>query len=188
MTNNKPHTHVYVLLLRGINVGGKNRVPMEDLRSMLTEIGFTEVRTYIASGNVIVESPLDAAEVQTLVEQQLPRHFDFDSSLIRVHVLTASQFQKVVEQRPDGFGDEAETYHYDVIFLMKITAAEALKAFSPREDVDRVWAGNGVVYSSRLSAARTKSRLNRVMSSSLYASMTIRNWRTTTRLHQMLDS
>lgn len=187
MTRRSSHAHTYILLLRGINVGGRNRVPMAQLRSMLGEIGFTGVRTYIASGNVIVESPLDAGEVQQLVEQQLPRHLDLDSRLIRVHVLSASQLHTVIEQRPAGFGDDDETYHFDVIFLMGITATEALQVFSPHDEVDRVWAGDGVIYSRRLSAERTRSRLNRIMSSPLYASMTIRNWRTTTKLHHMLN-
>lgn len=69
---------------------------------------------------------------------------------------------------------------------MGVSATEAMRAFNPREGVDAVWPGKGVVYSQRLSAERTRSRLNAVMSSPLYQSMTIRNWNTTTRLLAML--
>ncbi|MCA9911371.1 MAG: DUF1697 domain-containing protein, partial [Anaerolineae bacterium] len=59
-------------------------------------------------------------------------------------------------------------------------------AFNPREGVDNVWPGEGVIYSQRLSAQRTKSRLNRIMAAPAYKSMTIRNWNTTTKLLDML--
>jgi uncharacterized protein (DUF1697 family) len=61
-----------------------------------------------------------------------------------------------------------------------------MPAFNPREGVDKVWPGDGLIYSQRLSAERTKSRLSKVMASPLYKSMTIRSWGTTTALLDML--
>jgi uncharacterized protein (DUF1697 family) len=58
----------------------------------------------------------------------------------------------------------------------------------PREGVDQVWSGEGVVYFSRLSARRTESRLSRVASTSEYSLMTIRNWNTTTTVLARLDA
>ena len=78
-------------------------------------------------------------------------------------------------------------YHSDAIFLIGIDAADAMRAFDPREGVDTIWAGDGVIYSQRLSALRTKSRLNKVMGSAAYKAMTIRNWNTTTTLLDLLD-
>src|SRR5262249_40198165 len=102
-----------------------------------------------------------------------------------VLVLSAAQLRAVIEDKPQGFGEQPETYHSDAIFLMGIDAATAMKAFDPRPGVDTVWPGHGVIYSQRLSAERTKSRLNKVMGSPLYKSMTIRNWATTTRLLEL---
>jgi uncharacterized protein (DUF1697 family) len=65
-----------------------------------------------------------------------------------------------------------------VIFLMGIGAGEAIKVFAPRAGVDRVWPGKGVIYSRRLSAQRTKSRLSKIIGTPAYQSMTIRNWNT----------
>ena len=176
----------YVVLLRGINVGGKNKLPMADLRASLLDAGFADVVTYIQSGNVLLTSRLGAKAVGETIEAMLTRRFTLDSTLIRVHVLTRAQLEAVVEQRPAGFGDAPDRYHCDAIFLMGITATEAMRAFNPREGVDTVWAGRGVIYSQRLSAERTRSRLNAVMSSPLYQSMTIRNWNTTTKLLAMI--
>ena len=71
---------------------------------------------------------------------------------------------------------------------MGIDAQTAMRAFDPRPGVDRVWPGDGVIYSQRLSAERTRSRLNKVMSSPSYKSMTIRNWATTMALLKLLES
>ncbi|MFO0719020.1 MAG: DUF1697 domain-containing protein [Candidatus Paceibacterota bacterium] len=176
----------YVVLIRGINVGGKNKIPMSKLKICLEDIGFSNVTTYIASGNVIVGSNKKADQIKRLIEKSLPKYFKLDSNILKVLVLTKSQIQAVVSHKPKGFGDEPKKYHSDVIFLMEITATKAIKVFTPKEGVDKIWKGRGVVYSQRLSALRTKSRLNRIMMAPEYKSMTIRNWNTTTKLAQLM--
>lgn len=178
----------YVILLRGINVGGKNIVPMARLKTCLVELGFANVSTYIASGNVILETDKAAAEVKAQIEAALTKSFKLDSELIKVLVLSRRQLQAVIENKPKGFGEQPEKYHSDAIFLMDIDAAQAMPVFNPREGVDKVWAGHGVIYSQRLSAQRTKSRLSRIMASPLYKSMTIRSWSTTITLLDMLKA
>ena len=71
---------------------------------------------------------------------------------------------------------------------MGVDAADAMPAFSPREGVDAVWPGDGLIYSQRLSAQRTKSRLSRIMSSPHYKSMTIRSWQTTMALLDLVKA
>lgn len=178
----------YVILLRGINVGGKNRIPMEELMQLLIGLGFEDVRTYIASGNVLMKSVLSPEEVRQKVETALPLQFALDSALVKVLVLPEELLRSVVADRPQGFGEHPDRYHSDVIFLMDIASEDAMAVFTPREGVDEVWRGNGVIYSQRLSAQRTKSRLNRIMGTPLYPYMTIRNWNTVTALCAMLDS
>ena len=177
--------NTYVLLLRGINVGGRNSVPMSELKRFLEQQGLTDVATYFQSGNVIARSGLAARTLSQEIEGGLPRAFRLDSSTIKVLALTAGQLRMIVETRPDGFGDQPDRYHSDVIFLMGIGAAEAMRVFTPRAGVDEVWPGDEVIYSQRLSALRTKSRLNRMMASPLYESMTIRSWSTTMKLLDM---
>ncbi len=170
--------NTYVLLLRGINVGGKNKVPMAELKTCLEELGFSRVVTYIASGNVILQSDKPAGEIKT----------QLTSELVKVLVLSQQQLQAVVDNKPEGFGSQPEKYHSDAIFLMDVTADEAIKIFKPREGVDQVWVGESVIYSQRLSALRTKSRLSAIVASPLYKSMTIRSWNTTLKLLDILRS
>ena len=178
----------YLVLLRGINVGGKNSVPMGRLRELLEELGYSDVATYIASGNVMLRSDRSPTQVKREIEAALPKTFRLDSELIAVRVLTRAQLRAVVKNKPRGFGEHPDTYHSDAIFLIGITATTAMKVFDPHPDVDRIWPGTGVIYSQRLSAQRTKSRLNKAITTPLYKSMTIRSWATTTKLLDLMES
>ena len=79
-------------------------------------------------------------------------------------------------------------YHSDAVFLMGIDADEAMLVFDPREGVDTVWPGDGVIYSQRLSAQRTKSRLGKIVGTPAYKSMTIRSWQTTLALMDLVKA
>ena len=178
--------NTYVVLLRGINVGGKNIVPMAGLKKRLEELGFADVSTYIASGNVMLASDKPADETRARIEAALTKGFKLDGEPIKVLVLSREQLQAVIDHKPKGFGEQPEKYHSDIIFLVDIGAAQAMPVFNPREGVDKVWPGDGVIYSQRLSAERTRSRLSKIMASPFYKSMTIRNWNTAMRLSDML--
>jgi uncharacterized protein (DUF1697 family) len=172
----------FVVLLRGVNVGGKNKIAMAELRRSLEALGCEDVRTYIQSGNALLRSPLGARQLGPRIERMLSERFALDSSLIRALVLTHRQLQTIVTGKPEGFGERPDTFHSDVIFLIGVDAARAMSALDPREGVDRVWPGDGVIYSQRLSALRTRSRLGKIASSPHYPSMTIRSWSTVTKL------
>ena len=177
-----------VILFRGINVGGKNKVPMQQLREWLEELGCTNVSTYLGSGQAIVDSTAPASKLAAMIEDGLPRRFAVNDALIKVLVLTPAKLRAIVDDRPKGFGEQPQKYHSDAIFMMGITVAEAMKSFDPREGVDAVWPGKGVIYSQRLSAERTKSRLGRIILTPAYKSMTIRSWGTTLKLIDLLDA
>ena len=180
--------NTYVVLLRGINVGGKNTIPMARLKDCLEELGYSSVSTYIASGNVILKSPQSPSQTRRRIEEALPKSFKLANELIKALVLTPDQLRAVIDNKPKGFGDQPEKYHSDAIFLIGIDSTQAISVFSPKEGVDKVWPGDGVIYSQRLSSLRTKSRLNRVLATPEFKFMTIRNWNTTTRLQELLGS
>lgn len=177
----------YLALLRGINVGGKNKVRMADLRTCLEDLDFTDVKTYIQSGNVILDSELDPRAVSESIEDALPVKFDLDSEIIKVLTLSRDEYRGIVADAPPGFGEQPDEYHSDVIFLIDVSPEEAMEIIETHPDVDRVWPGKGVLYFSRLSAERTKSRLARIAGKAIYKSMTIRSWSTATKLATLLD-
>ena len=114
----------YLILLRGINVGGKNKVPMAPLRELLEELGYSGVSTYIASGNVILQSRGAPDGIKRQIETALPRRFRLDSELIAVRVLSHAELRAVVDHKPRGFGEQPGTYHSDAIFLIGIDARD----------------------------------------------------------------
>ncbi len=186
MSARKSKMNTHVVLIRGINVGGKNKVPMAGLKECLEQQGFSNVSTYIASGNVILESDKDTDEIRVRIEEALPESFKLDDELIRVLVLTRDQLQAVIDNKPEGFGEQPEKYHSDAIFLIGIDSTQVMPLFKPKEGVDKVWSGDGVIYSQRLSSQRTKSRLSKILAAPAYKSMTIRSWSTITKLLEIL--
>jgi uncharacterized protein (DUF1697 family) len=177
----------YIVLFRGINVGGKNKLSMKALKEALEELGYENVATYINSGNVVLDSKKSAGAIEAEIEKVLPRKFKLDSELIKVLALPKASYKKMLSDKPKGFGEQPGKYHSDAIFLMSGKVADAVKVFEPREGVDQLWPGKGVIYHQRLSAQRTKSKLNRIMSTPFYKEMTIRNWATTMKLLEMLE-
>ena len=105
-----------------------------------------------------------------------------------VVVRNRKQMRTVVEHAPEGFGAEPMRYRYDVIFLKEpLTAKGAMKSVPTTPGVDEAHTGTGVLYFSRLTAKATQSRLNKIISSPIYPSVSIRNWNTTTKLLRMMD-
>ena len=174
----------YVALLRGINVGGKNLIKMADLREAVEALGFADVATYIASGNVLFRAPRGKRdELASRIESHLSRQFGTD---LKVVLLTRAQLKGVVDGAPRGFGGDAHLW--DVVFVRTpLTVKKAVGAVEIREGVDRVWPGRGVLYFARLAAKATSSRLNKVASLPEYKSMTLRSWSTTTKLLAKMD-
>ena len=177
-----------LILLRGINVGGKNKVSMAELRECLEELGYNKVSTYINSGNVILDSDKKPKEVEAEIEETLPARFRLDSELVKILALTRERLKAVVDHKPKGFGEDPQKYYCDAIFLIDISADQALAVFDPREGVDKIWPGEGVIYSQRLAVERTKSRLSKIVGTKAYQSMTIRSWNTTAKLLQLMEA
>jgi uncharacterized protein (DUF1697 family) len=173
-----------VALLRGINVGGRNPVPMADLRAAFEESGHTGVRTYIQSGNVLFESRTRVDEDG--VEAMLERRFGVPLVVV---LRTDRQLRAVVEGAPDGFGTRPDEFHSDVVFLKApLTSRQAMRVVELRDGVDQAWPGRGVVYFARNNARLTASRMGRIVGTPEYQRMTIRSWRTTTKLLDLVDN
>lgn len=175
----------YVALLRGINVGGRNKVAMVELRAAFEDGGYDAVTTYIQSGNVLFGSHAPRSSLEDDLAQLLERRLGVPLVVV---VRSQRQIRHVVEAAPEGFGQHNGAYHSDVIFLKSpLTPAAANSVVALREGVDQVWRGTGVLYFARLSERRTESRMSKIVGTPEYQLMTIRSWTTTTKLRQLLD-
>lgn len=174
----------YVVLLRGINVGGTSKVPMVDLRQHLSG-SFDDVRTYIASGNVVLASGAPAVEVARMVNEIVHANFEVTRRVTAL-ALPADAYREVISQAPDGFGSEPERYRYDVAFYVGASRDEVEPHVATHPDVDTVDFGDRAFYHRRLTELASKSRMSTIASSPIYPNLTIRNWRTTTMVAGLL--
>ncbi|HZJ52944.1 MAG TPA: DUF1697 domain-containing protein [Myxococcaceae bacterium] len=176
----------YLALLRGINVGGKNLIRMTELAACFVEHGFRSVVTYIQSGNVLFEARIaSSVDLARQLEEMLAERFRYRASVV---LQDRRQLGGVVRRAPDGFGARPGHERYDVLFLKPpLTARLAIQSVPMQKGVDRVSAGPGVLYFSRLIRRAAESRLPRLVSMPIYQSMTIRNWNTTTRLLELME-
>jgi uncharacterized protein (DUF1697 family) len=177
----------YLALLRGINVGGKNIIKMTDLKSCFEIMGFSDVVTYIQSGNILFKYPeKDKIKLTAKIEKALSLKFNYESKAVLV---TYDELKTAVKKAPNGFGKSPDKFRYDVIFLKEpLTAKDAIKIVSMKEGVDTAGAGKFVLYFSRLISKASQSRLAKIISHPHYKFMTIRNWNTTTKLLEMMTS
>ena len=179
-------TSRYLALLRGINVGGKNIIKMADLKASFEEMGFSNVLTYIQSGNVLLRSDEnDKIALTARIEQGLSRRFDFDAKIVMV---SQNELTAIVRDAPMGFGEDDEKFRYDVIFLKEpLTPKEAMESVKVREGVDTAHAGKQALYFSRLISRASQSHLTKIIGTPVYQNMTIRNWNTTTKLLALME-
>jgi uncharacterized protein (DUF1697 family) len=149
-------------------------------------MGFSDVVTYIQSGNILFSSPeKDLNRLTLLIEKDLAERFSLSLQTV---VVTRKQLKIIVDNAPEGFGSAPEEYRYDVIFVKNpLTTEELLKKVPRREGVDTVFAGDYTLYFSRLTSMASQSRLSKIMNLPEYKSVTIRNWNTTTRLLSMME-
>ena len=176
----------YLVLLRGINVGGKNIIKMADLKASFEEMGFSNVVTYIQSGNVVVQSAeTDKAALTTRIEKGLSKRFNFEAKVV---MIAQKELAGIVKSAPEGFGKEEKKFRYDVIFLKEpLTPKAAMESVKVREGVDTAHAGKQVLYFSRLISRASQSYLTKIIGMPVYQNMTIRNWNTTTKLLTLME-
>ena len=180
-------TERYVALLRGINVGGANLIPMTALRASFEALGLLDVTTFIQSGNVLFRSkPTDSDALTSRLEKALSKEFGYNATIVlRSH----AQMKTVVRRAPAGFGASPGLYRYDVVFVKEpLIPRTVVTTISTREGVDTAAAGSSVIYFSRLIARNSESHLSKLALMPVYKQLTIRNWNTTTTLLALMDA
>jgi len=130
----------YVILLRGVNVGGVT-VKMAELRDMLTGLGYDEVKTVLASGNALATATASADEVKSQVEGALKQRFGYDAI---VHVLTADALQAAVDGYPFERGRDG--WHDYALFVSDATTQASLLELVLDPEHEQAAGGDGVVY------------------------------------------
>jgi uncharacterized protein (DUF1697 family) len=171
-----------VVLLRSVNVGSHNRVPMPALRDRLGEAGFEDVATYVQSGNVVLSSPLKAAGVEAACRRVIADGFGLDVDIL---VRTRAQLAAIVKRDP--LGDLAtDPKRYQVTFLEKkapIAVVRKLEALAAGKE--RVVASGRELYAWHPDGIGRSKLAARMAGKDLGVVATSRNWATVTALLEM---
>jgi uncharacterized protein (DUF1697 family) len=173
--------NTHVVLLRGVMPTGKNKVPMAQLREVLTGAGFQNVRTYIQSGNVVLVTNLQAKEVQQKVHELIKNKIGAD---IKVIVRTGEQWQQVIQENPFIHGYDLSRVFF-VLFAETPPQqiAEELMANDYGEEKLLLDATSGYMY---IPGNAARSKLSNVMlEKKLGVAATTRNFNTMNKLVEM---
>lgn len=162
----------YIAFLRGVNVGGVN-LKMAEVAKAMEAAGFTEVKTILASGNVLLDSTSNAAKVRTTAERALRDTFGYEAWVL---VYDLATLKKISEGYP--FEREVPDHHSYVTFVSDSELLDEIAALPPGPD-ELVQRGDGVLYWQVPRAATLYSAIGKTMGKKRYkSSTTTRNLRT----------
>jgi uncharacterized protein (DUF1697 family) len=164
-----------VALLRGINLGAKRRIAMADLRALLEEIGYSDVRTVLASGNAVITGPKSREKLERALAERFGMKVD-------VVLRTMKELHAVVDADP--FGDEVTNpTRYFVVFLDTVPNAAKLKPLLEEDFSPDKLAANGRELYAWCPDGMQDSRLMKTLGRpGLAGTATVRNWATVNKL------
>jgi uncharacterized protein (DUF1697 family) len=174
----------HIVLLRGINIGSRNRVAMPRLRDVLTDAGFGDVKTYVQSGNVVLSANGSADQVGRECERLIAEEFELE---IPVVVRTRAQLAKVVERNP--FAKIAtDPKRYQVSFMTgKLPAAVERKLGEVAAPTERFVVSGREVYAWHPAGVARSKLWAMLAGRGLGVTATARNWTTVTSLLGLAD-
>jgi len=178
-----------VVLLRGINLGPKNRLPMPALRAELVEAGFKKVRTYVQSGNIVLETTMDEEQLSGAVQRLIADRFGLQVAVLARGV---EELERVVAENPFPELAAQAPKRFQVTFLRGVTrpglGESLLEVAAPAERVEvrareiYAWHPDGVARSKLWAKLGASGGLGKGVQA------TSRNWTTVTTLLEMAQS
>jgi uncharacterized protein (DUF1697 family) len=176
---------VVISMLRGVNVGGHNKIKMDALRDLYESLGLRDAQTYVQSGNVIFKTKArDAAPLAKQIEDAIERKFGFCPGVI---LRTSSELTDVIARNPFAKRQGIEASKLLVTFLAQEPGLET------REEIRRISTGPEEVHVGRrelyiyFPEGMGRSKLWPVVEKALKKSGTSRNWNTVTKLLEMAE-
>ena len=166
----------YIILLRGINVSGKNKILMQDLRNVLTSLGFQNVQTYIQSGNIILDSEEKKEYITTRIKEAIFTEFGFTVPLL---IRTVKEWEKALANNPYIANDEKKVAF---MFLDKKPKEKNISVNAPNDEYEII---NDVVHIHCTKGfGHSKLTIN-IFEKKLNVTATTRNFRTTKKLLEL---
>lgn len=171
----------YIALLRGINISGKNKISMPLLKEAFEKKGFSEVKTYINSGNVLFSSEdRDQERLIRACEALIVEAFDL---VIPVVVVEVEELRRLLEEAPEWWNQEKETIHYVIFMIPPMTVSQVFEAVGEiKPEYEKIAHSDNVIFWSAPRKTFNKARWSKIASSSVNPHVTIRNANTVNKL------
>jgi uncharacterized protein (DUF1697 family) len=175
---------VYIALLRGINVGGKNKIDMRLLKKAFEQVGMNSVVTYINSGNIIFTyNSQSKTKIAHILEMAIQENFELQ---IKVLVLSLDDIKRVMFSLPESWTND-EMMKSDVLFLWDdINEESVLDKLVIKPGIETVIYVSGAILWSVDKKNVTKSGMLKLVGSEMYRQMTIRNVNTTRKIYELM--
>lgn len=173
----------WVVLLRAVNVGGTGKLPMEDLKSALTSHGLENVRTYIASGNVIVDTDLDGETLRTTVNTILNTQFNISGE--RSIIVNLATLNRAINSNPFRDAAQQRPTMLHLHFLSSQPHANAETNLTSYKGPERLRLDGQHLYVDYINGAGTTALTGRFLETALGTTGTARNWNTVLHLAEM---
>ena len=170
----------YIAFLRGINVGGKNKIKMESLREIFAIIGFSNVKSYINSGNVIFETrKTDDKKLAAKIEKAIEKEFSLS---IKVMVRTVAEIEEIIENNPFA-GQFENDKDLHVFFLDEELPEEKRKLLLEQNNENEIFVvvNREIFYLLRISFSDSLMSKDYI-GKKLKVLATARNWRTVNKI------
>ncbi len=168
----------YIVLLRGINVSGKNKLPMAELRELLNGLGFQNVRTYIQSGNILLNSEESKSVICKKIKEEILVKFGYD---VPVLIRTPKEWGAIIDNYPFSVENEKIVAFS---FFNKTTDQSEIEVKGINEDQYKI--DNDVVYLYCPSTFAKTKLTNSTIEKKLNVIATTRNYKTTIKLLEMV--
>ncbi len=176
---------VYVALLRGINVGGKNKIGMKYLKETFLRLGLESVVTYINSGNVVFVDHRTKDVLEKKLRQEISVEYDLD---IPVLIRSLNDFESLIETLPEDWKND-DTMKCDVLFLESgLDEVAVMEKLTVKPGIDTALPATGAIIWSVERKNVTRSSLTKIVGTDLYKKMTVRNVNTTRKLYEIMKS
>lgn len=177
---------VYIAFLRGINVGGKNKVAMQELKTAFGKAGLDDVCTYINSGNVVFTSNWDETHVQKVCEESIEKQFGFH---ISVCILTAEELIDVLAHVPVWWATQPDIRYNAIMVIPPATPEDIFAEMGAiKPEYEKIANHGKVIFWSAPMETFSKTRYSSISKQATYLKVTIRNYTTLNKLNMIAQA
>lgn len=175
----------YIVLLRGVNISGKNKVSMGELKTEVESLGYNKVLTYLNSGNLILSTDKDRSVIMSEIKSLLSSKFNIDTQVV---IVSLNELESILSKSPSWWGTSDKSVYDNIIFLTEgTTTKEVIDVIGePTENIDKILPlENAIFWSFDLKNYRKSSWWIKTASTSIKDKITIRTGNTMKKVFEL---